>query len=62
MLFADSHTLKALNADGDSVLALPHLRVGLTKIGSGEAFDQAPPPVWSGVEFVTVGNPPKPKA
>lgn len=56
VLLADSHTLKTLQAE-KNLGVFPNLRIGLTKVGSGEAFDLGPAVKWAGIEFVTVGKP-----
>ena len=56
ILFADSHTLKALAHVGRE--QVPSLRGGLTKVGSGESFGLGEPRVFAGMGLVTVGKPP----
>lgn len=58
VLLADTHTLNDLKGVTEE---FKDLRIGLTKIGSGEAFDLAPAPQWAGIDFVTVGKPPAKK-
>jgi acyl-CoA synthetase (AMP-forming)/AMP-acid ligase II len=52
ILFADTHTLKAL----DGSPTPPGLRGGLVKVGSGEVLGAAEPVMWGNVPFATVGE------
>ena len=55
VLYADSHTLAAM--DGIADHRLPTLRTGLVKIGSGDAIGLGEPRPLGGSNLVTVGKP-----
>ena len=57
ILYADSHTLKRLEASGATGADYPALRGGLIKIGSGEDIGADTPRTWGSLSLTTVGKP-----
>eukprot|EP01045_Picozoa_sp_COSAG04_P028263 COSAG04_NODE_4343_length_2147_cov_5.434082_1_plen_256_part_00 len=58
VLYADTHTLKALMALEIENSIPASFRSGLVKVGSGDGIGLGEARVWEGRDLITVGNPP----